>query len=1470
MLLVFLLLLQLRPVQTFLAHQVLSLVSNQTDHEISIDRVEIAWLDQVQLHEILVRDYKEDTLVYTEKLMVNYTLTDLINGAYMSIEEVSSENLRLKLTKYDSLSKLNISVFLDALKTDTTKKESKPLNVDFLGLADLRLTLQDKSSKRQPDKLDFGNLDFTIPQFSIGEFGMANDTILANILQFQGYEKHSTFEITELQTKLRLCNFSLSVDDLVFETPTSHVADSLEFFFNGLDDFGSFADSVSFILHFNESRISSKDLAILTGVNQVKEDITIDGILWGTVGDFNIEQTRVGYGESYFVGGVSCFGLPDISQTFLLADLTDSHLFPDDLRPYIGDYTDNLEQMGTIDFTGSFAGYAHDFIARGDFMTDHGSVHTDINLKIPDDVSQMSYVGHLEFKEVNVGAFLKNELLQQINLKAKIDGKGVKPENAEFDLEAVMYESGLKGYIYDSIAANGKFAQNFFDGSFYIKDPNCSLNGTAQVDLTQELEVLNLDMEVGRLDARAINLTDKNITSYGKISVEAIDLDIDNLTGRVELDSGQIRIDDKRVVLDSIRFKAMFEDSTRVVAFGFPGFSSSMKGKFKITSVLRDLPLMVNRYRKKLNLGTDEDVVSGDSEDRYTLNLNAEIKDLSPYFDSLRIPISLAPAIIETSFRKNASENINVYFQTDRLSLGGSVLHDPELEINASNELDASAILTNFIFTSSSQELPGVPGTENLLLEGVWYDNDIDLTTLVSQPLTHSKLRMESNVHLGKDSITLKMLPSEIMLLDDDWNFRESNRIVFKEGNIKISNLEIHDATESIAISGNFADSLTSEITVTTEDLEMDKIGLLSEAAIGGFLNGNFHLFRDHSESPFKFDGDFLLKHLTYDQIDVGDIKGSSEWNPNSKSVYTKIEVERENFSAVQVEGFYYPFETNESLDIDVRFEEADLKMGAPFLEDNFSDISGHANGILKITGSPSDPVVIGSCEVKDGNVTINYLNTHYTYSGEVELDPQTIKLQRFNLTDRKGAKASVTGKIHHTSFRDLVTDIRMKADNFEFLNTTSLDNKLYYGSAYGTGHIDVKGPLTDLKISADIVTNGGTKFFVPVSQGSNVGQEDYIHFLDLRDTTSVDADNNFNIKGLTIEFNIEVTPEAYCELIFDIKSGDIIRGRGSGDLKLSLDTDGEFNMFGPLEITEGAYNFTVPGLFSKEFEVVPGSRITWYGDPYNAILDLDATYLQPASFEALKNPVDQDKTELAKKTPILVILEIDGGMLSPQIDFDLRLKNESDATQENIPLLSQITSDEQELKRQVISLLFLKRFSPRQSFTLSGGGSFGGSVSELLSSQVSYLVSQIDENLEVEVNLADFNSEAFNTFQLRFAYTFLDGRLKVSRGGDFGSETDNNDNVLNDIVGDWFVEYNLTKDGRLRAKVFRNTDQRIQVSDTQQNHETGISLRFVHSFSDLKELLTLSRNEGLLLKEEETEEQEQTQSEDTIRDSTR
>ena len=148
---------------------------------------------------------------------------------------------------------------------------------------------------------------------------------------------------------------------------------------------------------------------------------------------------------------------------------------------------------------------------------------------------------------------------------------------------------------------------------------------------------------------------------------------------------------------------------------------------------------------------------------------------------------------------------------------------------------------------------------------------------------------------------------------------------------------------------------------------------------------------------------------------------------------------------------------------------------------------------------------------------------------------------------------------------------------NFNVLNTNSKDNDLFYGEAYASGEVSFYGTPKNLKISANAVTNKNTKIFIPLSDESSSEVKDYISFVDFSDTLSIinQAVVEKDLKGLELDFVLDVTPDAYFELIFDINSGDIIRGRGDGDIKLTVNTEGDFSMFGDYEIKEGAYNFT-------------------------------------------------------------------------------------------------------------------------------------------------------------------------------------------------------------------------------------------------------------------------------------------------------
>jgi hypothetical protein len=605
---------------------------------------------------------------------------------------------------------------------------------------------------------------------------------------------------------------------------------------------------------------------------------------------------------------------------------------------------------------------------------------------------------------------------------------------------------------------------------------------------------------------------------------------------------------------------------------------------------------------------------------------------------------------------------------------------------------------------------------------------------------------------------------------------------------------------------------------------------------------------------------DIHIKELNINEFLIGDITGKNEWDTTQHKFNINLFIDRTDERILDLVGDYTPSKKESPLDITANLKNANLKIAEPFIDDILSQIEGTISGEFKIVGQLASPQINGEGEVSKAQIMINYLRTMYQFTGHIGLTPSSIYFKDIELTDAFRNKGKLNATISHTSYSNMAINLDATFRNFQVLNTTVKDNSLFYGQAYASGDVNFSGPLSNLRITSNARTEKNTRIYIPISGVSSVDRKDFITFVNFTDTTFTNkvvkaASKKIDLTGLTFDLNLDVTPDAYCEIIIDLKAGDIIRGRGNGELKLQIDTKGDFNMFGPVEFTEGWYNFTLYDIINKEFEIQKGSRITWFGDPYQAVLDINASYNQLASLLPLVSENDPEMLKapgLRRKYPVQVMLFLDGPMLTPEITFDIIAKdlpqNVNTATRP-INLDLEFTAfrnrlDEQELKRQVFSLIILRRFSSPESFDTSG--SVVSSLSELLSNQLSYWMSQVDENLEIDVDVASMDQESFNTFQLRFAYTFLNGRLRVSGDGTFNNTSQNVANQPNPstVAGDWTVDYMLTADGKLRVKMYSRTNYNPILSSVNDmtTITTGFSLIYTQTFNEIRDLFRSSR----------------------------
>lgn len=1462
-------LLQTSLVQNYVAGKVLAELNARTRETANFKKIRIKWFDFVEIKGLEVLDYRKNTMISANRMQVDYQLGRLLHDGQLSFDLVSLEEGGLHLKKYQDTMNINLIEWIYGLgslqpasaDSVTNARSGQPfeLAVGKVRLEHFQFSYENQLSDSLPgDKFDYSHFLVDIPGGFFENFSLRHDTIQADIRSLVAKDQATGLALQSLKTNFRISNSGMDFDELELETEYSHVTNRASFRFTGMYDLTDFVDSVSFNLDLEGSKLDTRDLNLFTTIPAEDFVAEITAKISGTVPRLSVEQLQLHIGKSHVNGNIDFMGLPYLNETFIDARINDSEVWPEDVDPFVGYISPDAMKLGEIQFSGRFLGFTNDFVANGDFKTALGGVSSDINLKFRSGLEQAKYSGELKLTNFDLGEVTGNpDLVGRLNLNGTIDGKGLTRRSANFYLNAYLVKSEFLNYRFEEINANGQFASDFFQGELEVIDPNCTISARGSVDLKAQAEKIHLRTRIDALNFQQLGLMQENLQLEGNISADLIGLNLDSLEGAIDLKNMDVVWKKDTLHLDSAEVSSASDGHERAITVNMPEFTVDLNGDFYFSQIANDMQLLADEFSAYFDPSFQKAIKKKLNFHQYSLDFVISYKDPSMYTILVDDDFYVSPnGKIEGSFYQRENATLSILSEIDSIHYRGGGYKGNRVDVNVSKDLYSKGIVASLYLDSDKQYWERVASTTDLSVEAVWFDDKINLNAKINQPDNNSSANLSGEMQIFSDRLTFTFLPSRLVAFGEQWQFNPYNKVVLTNEAVILDRLELYQNDQSIALTGQYSDSLSTDLNLVIRQFDLKAVNGILPGDFFGVVNSSVHITRQDWQGAFLLNSNLAVNGFGLSDFLVGDVSGFSDWNASEEKLKIDLKVGREEVNTISVKGDYAPQDSVSELDIVADFNQANLGLLNPFLGFLFSDINGLADGRIELTGSLNRPVLNGSTQVENGRFRFDYLGATYDFDGQVSFDNKSINFDKINLRDEDKNKALLTGSIYHQGFSNMVADLSVSANRFRFLDTDAEDNSLFYGTANASGNIAIKGPFEDLLIEAKATTEKGTKIYIPLSDDEEgASQKEYISFVDLSDTTkSMDIEEKVrkSISGIRLNFDIDVTTDAYVELIFDIRTGDIIRGRGNGTLNLSLDTDGEFELFGDLTITEGAYNFTIAAIgISKEFTLVPGGTISWYGDPYAAVLNLQATYRQLASFsDYTVSTTDTGDETIAQKYPVLVLLKLKGDMMAPSIDFLIELEDsQTSPTTEVQQALSSINSNEQELKRQVFSLLILRKFSPQSSFSVSGSNAVGGSLSEFLSNQFSYFISQVDENLQVDVDLSSLDADAFNTFQLRLSYTFMNGRLRVTGGGAFpqssSSTSTTSTSATSTFVGDWSVRYLLTPDGHLRVRAFSQSEQ----ITSQTQRETGVSFQYIKSFNDLKELLSKTREEAIKAK---------------------
>lgn len=1457
LLMIVLLTLQVPSVKQYLAQEAVLRLSELTDHRVEVGEVQISWLDYASGKKIRLYDFNDSLMISAENASLNFDLLHLFEHRSIQLDDIVLDQAELNLTKYNDSTSLNLIIFLNTIKPkkDTIDTDrSLPILIQNIELENVTLNFNDQRSPRQEgEKLDLKHLAFQVREGYLHDFSILSDTIQFQVLTLKGKDNNSGLTIDDWATKVHIDGQHLVLAELDLVTPHSHIKDSIALSFSSFSNLPQFRDSVRMNIHLEDSDIGLEDLQYFANVeNTLGSKVHITTQLDGTLSRLAVPILEVSLPSGTRVAGrVELIGLPDIDNTFVDLNISSGILKNEDLTRILGKY--DFQQ--DIRIKGNFLGFFNDFVSSARFDTPYGDVVTDINFKIPENLKRAKYTGSLELIGVNVGKILGEEMLGTIDLQGAVEGAGLTEATADFYVDAKAQNLVFKEYTYDSLEVSGNFASRFFKGDFLINDPNCRVDGLGILDFTTDDKRLFAQVTVDSLKLQNLNLSSEKLNFHSSISLNVKGLDLDEATGKVEFINAFIENEQGAKSIRNLKLSASREGNERKYELESPGLRGDLTGRFLPSALIKDIPLVASSYYELLTRDRSgefiiEDSLLYDSLDNYEWDLKLDIKEINSLLELVGPPITISNnSLLEVSFRKSKNVNLSVYAEVDTFGVQSNELYAAVLDVSASRDIDSPDVLAIIQLSSESQNWSDKGTTESLSIESTWFNNTINSQFRVTEPSLDDRVVLNSEVTYLRDSILIKLLPSRINLLGNRWVIDSDNYLSWDEKRLHLNEMKFQSEGQILDFSGVISQSSATNLDFRFENFSLDNFNPFLSKNLTGQLDAQGTFIRTPEDSLIRVSSDVKVTDLFLDDVEMGSLQGFSRWDSDQSAILMDYKILRKGVNTIELSGKYFPLNQQDQLDLEVEFDQAALSMAEPFLENLFSGISGTISGRLNIGGQTNSPTFYGSGKVNQGKALFNYTKATYTFDGIVDFDSYEIAFRGLDITDGLNGRGKIFGSIYHEQLRNIQLAFNANFRRLQMLNTTAVDSDVYYGRAYGSGNLKLSGPVSQLTLDAQITTESGTRIFFPLASSASVAQEDFITFVDPNEDPNPEEvqERQRNASGMSIQMDMNVTPDAYAELIFDAQSGDILRGRTQGNLQFRMNPNGEFNLLGGLEIKQGAYNFTVPGI-NKEFVLEEGGTISWVGDPYQGMIDLKASYRQVATLTQW----DPSFTNTSK-IPFLVVLGLKGSMLQPEISFEIQTADDLTIgpgveSRELRRFLVSTNDREDELNRQVFSLLMLRKLSPQNSFVVGGvGRGISGSVSELLANQLSYWLSQSNENLEVDIDLAGLDQDAFNTFQYRLAYTFLDGRLRVSGGNSLnnqvtGAEVGFNDSN-NNLIGNWAVEYLLSPDGRWRAKFFSRTSQNL-TTNSENNQQTGISFQYIRSFDQFRQLIKKSRED--------------------------
>jgi hypothetical protein len=1095
-----------------------------------------------------------------------------------------------------------------------------------------------------------------------------------------------------------------------------------------------------------------------------------------------------------------------------------------------------------LDLQANAKGTLDDLLAELNLFTDLGEIEVAASYQ---NFNELAFDLDIVLRELQLGVLLQNPDLDTLSLNLKAKGNGSDIYGLTASIQSDFEHLNLYGSDYSGLQLSGDIINGAGDISLLLDSEYLDF------DLVSSIALDSISSTIGlALDLKGADFYELGFSSEASRAILKLDANfqgnLDDFKASVLIHDGSVLYNKRNYPIGNLDLRALVKpDSTNISIDSklAKGFIETNTNPTELALALENHFLQYLDKVDSTNLALESNIV---------LNMELSIFNDPILSDVLLQGLEqLDTGKVQMSYSQNLN-SLTASIDFPYINYSGSLIDSLELNLN-SNSSDL-----NFEF--GFQDLESGPlKIGNTFLTGELEDSKINFEFNSFEEETQL-YHVAYDVGLDRDTISVHIDPEDLILNKNSWNIPPTNQVLYFENNLNFRDFSFTQNGQELSLIKNIEGFTEENIAILFKNFRLSTLTSLlnpEEILAGGKLNGQLVV-----ENPFGAIG--LLGNLKIDSLEaVGVPLGNLSLDAAAKSLgdYILALKLRDGGIDLDMDGEFIANESGAEFDLTLDLLKAEMTKIAALSQDQILEASGYLQGKISASGKTSDPKYQGEFQFYETSFVPAQLSTKYLLSNEkITIDNDGVYFNQLTVKDADGNTFTVDGEVSTSDLTNPGFNLNLVAKNFMVVNSTNIESELLYGRGTIDADVSIKGDLNlpIVKANLNIKENTDLTFIVPESQLDLVERDGVVLFVNKENPddilTSNIEENTSAFSGYDIQALLTADSKAKFKVVIDQKTGDNLLISGSANLQIDINPNGRITLSGTYEITQGHYEMSLYNLISKKFLMNPGSKITWNGDPMDANMDIQAIYeVKTSATELMSSQLtgsNQDtKSQYKTRLPFLVYLNVAGELLKPEISFGLDMpENDRGALGGSVySQVLQVNEQEDELNKQVFSLLVFNRFFPSSGSDGSSGGAEAiarNSASQILSSQMNALSSKIfgDSGFQIGFDVDSYQDYQSGSGQNRTdlninaQQSLFNDRLVVEVGSQVDLEgSSQNSDQANSLLANISIEYILTEDGRWSIKAFRK-NQFESIIDGQLI-VTGGGIIFNREFNHFSEL---------------------------------